>query len=63
MKRNLYLSSGLLLALLLLAVPGEGQKRDPAQADFPPNLLDGITAFNLGIFLEGDLRGNFAPCG
>jgi hypothetical protein len=30
---------------------------------FPEKLLEGAPDFDLAIFLQGDLRGNYGPCG
>lgn len=40
-----------------------GQQRAAAGAEFPESLLEGSPSFNLAILLQGDLRGNFGPCG
>lgn len=39
------------------------QQVAPPATRFPASLLEGNPSFNLAIMLQGDLRGNFGPCG
>ena len=39
------------------------QQAIPQATQFPDSLLEGNPNFNLAIMLQGDLRGNFGPCG
>jgi len=39
------------------------QQTTPQGTQFPDGLLEGNPNFNLAIMLQGDLRGNFGPCG
>jgi len=40
-----------------------GQNPPAPATSFPDALLDGMSTFNLAILLQGDIRGNFGPCG
>ena len=52
----------LILLVLCAAVPGTpGQQ--PAAAAFPEKLLEGAPDFNVAFLIQGDLRGNYGPCG
>lgn len=57
----------LLCALLLTAsvasgqVPVQGQA--PQSGTFPAELLEGTASFDVAVTVQGDLRGNYGPCG
>jgi hypothetical protein len=62
----------LILMLIVLvgvpAVPGgtqnAGHAPPPAPAQtFPESYLEGTADFNLALQIQGDLRGNYGPCG
>lgn len=61
----------LLRALLIFLLAGAficsaghpQQQTAPPAAKFSESLLEGNPNFNLAILLQGDLRGNFGPCG
>jgi len=60
----------LLLAVICLFPQASGQDRPaPAQASAPPatvfpeKLLEGNPQFDLALLFQGDIRGNFGPCG
>jgi hypothetical protein len=59
----------LLLLAGLFAAPGfprEPQAKAPppaAAATFPDAYLAGTADFNLALQIQGDLRGNYGPCG
>ena len=53
--------------LLLFQAPAIAQSSGQAAAApatiFPDKLLEGMKNFNMAILLQGDIRGNFGPCG
>ena len=49
--------------LLLALTPSLAPAQSPAPPAFPEALLEGMSKFNLAILLQGDIRGNFGPCG
>ena len=51
-----------LLFLVSASLGPAGFAQSPGDA-FPEKLLDGKTPFDLAVFYQGDLRGNFGPCG
>ena len=54
----------LLLLAFVALVPGAlGQSPELVPGVFPEALLDGMARFDLAISYQGDLRGNFGPCG
>jgi hypothetical protein len=57
----------LLCALLLTASVASGQVRAQGQAPesgtFPEELLEGTASFDVALTVQGDLRGNYGPCG
>jgi hypothetical protein len=57
----------LLCALLLTASVASGQVRAQGQAPvsgtFPAELLEGTASFDVALTVQGDLRGNYGPCG
>lgn len=61
MKRDV----SILLAIVsaLTAAIGFAQTAAAPAAAFPDALLQGRPVFDLAIFYQGDLRGNFGPCG
>jgi hypothetical protein len=49
---------------LVAALSAAGFAQSPAGAGaFPEALLKGKSPFDAAIFYQGDLRGNFGPCG
>lgn len=59
----------LLLAALCAVTPGTARQQAPAPpapapaTTFPEKLLEGEPDFNLAFLIQGDLRGNYGPCG
>jgi hypothetical protein len=51
-----------LLFLASALLPSAGFAQTPGDA-FPEKVLEGKAPFDLAIFYQGDLRGNFGPCG
>jgi hypothetical protein len=53
--------------LLLFQAPAmaqsSGQTSVTLATTFPDKLLEGMKNFNMAILLQGDIRGNFGPCG
>jgi hypothetical protein len=52
-----------LLVLILAAPAVSSRAQGDAVPPFPEILLDGIPKFDLAVFYQSDLRGNFGPCG
>jgi len=58
-----------LLVLFASPLAGTGIAQTPGQTavapsnSFPETLLDGAPKFGMVVFYQGDLRGNFGPCG
>ncbi len=48
--------------IILGRIPVSPQDARPASI-FPDSYLEGVAEFDLAIDLQGDLRGNFGPCG
>jgi hypothetical protein len=66
MKKNNRWFAVALLAAVLTSIPapaGSGQGKEVLRPVFPAALLDGDPHFDLAIHLQGDIRGNFGPCG
>jgi len=65
MKRRYFASICLLLPIFLigLSVPTIPQTPAGKSIGFPDKLLEGVSKFDLVMLLQGDLRGNFGPCG
>lgn len=64
MKNKWFALALLEAALTCVLVPeGFGQGKDVLPPVFPAALLDGDPNFDLAIHLQGDIRGNFGPCG
>jgi hypothetical protein len=57
----------LLCALLLTVSVASGQVavqgQAPESGSFPAELLEGTASFDVALTVQGDVRGNFGPCG
>jgi hypothetical protein len=51
-----------LLIPLVIIEAGLGEQL-PAGGSFPEKLLGDASPFHVALFLQGDIRGNFGPCG
>jgi len=51
-----------LLLLLVMMESGLGGQL-PTDGSFPEKLLGEMSPFHVALFLHGDIRGNFGPCG
>jgi hypothetical protein len=54
---------GLLLVAIVPANEAGAQVPASGTGAFPEKLLEGTAHFDLALSLQGDLRGNFGPCG
>jgi hypothetical protein len=65
MKGRYFASICLLLPIFLIGLSASTIPQTPAgkPGSFPDSLLAGVPKFDLAILLQGDLRGNFGPCG
>jgi hypothetical protein len=62
MKIMRVLSVLLLLIALVMMEAGLGGQLPP-DGSFPEKLLGDMSPFHVALFLHGDIRGNFGPCG
>jgi hypothetical protein len=53
----------LLLLAAVLSLAAFAQSPPAGPGAFPEALLKGKSPFDAAIFYQGDLRGNFGPCG
>jgi hypothetical protein len=57
----------LLCALLLTVSVASGQVavqgQAPESGSLPAGLLEGTASFDVALTVQGDVRGNFGPCG
>ena len=54
---------GLLLAASVPRYQLGAQSPVSTERAFPEKLLEGTSTFDLAVSLQGDLRGNYGPCG
>jgi len=58
-----FLACGLLLAASVASGQGGAQGQAPDPGTFPEKLLEGTPGFEVALTVQGDLRGNYGPCG